>query len=191
MATYLFKFTAVWLVAALLAGAVLYFLSGSTDSLSASLEASRLASCEGAGGGFSGDLAQECLSQVQRSLAILAADTRSDLMFWHALTSLAVLLVGLGFVLQIVQRGRTAGVPTEFRSMRGAWFAYLMVIIVLVMTFSVSVHFTEFFGDTFELVAPTRSWGIRATMLVVWVFTFWVGSRIASPDKMKPSIPGA
>lgn len=190
MATHLFKFTAVWLVVALLVGAGLYFASGSSDSLNPSLEASRLANCQDAGGGFSGDQAQECLSQVQRSLTNLAEDTRSDLIYWHALTSLVVLLVGLGFILQIVQRGRTAGVPAEFRSMRGTWFVYLMIIIGVVILFGVLAHFTEFFGLWGVLLDPARGWGIPAAMLVVWVFTYWLGSRVASPDKMKPSIPG-
>lgn len=185
------KFSGIWLGVALLLGAVLFFTSGSPSSINPEVEATRLAACQGADGGFSGNQEQECLTQVERTLATLAVEVRSDLMFWHAMSALAVLLLGLLFMVQINQRATSASTPSEFRSMRGPWLGYVMAIGAVTLIFAVLSHFGAFFGAWAGIVSPARGWGIPALMVVVWCATFWLGSRSGTPDKMKPSIPGA
>ncbi|MBH5323306.1 hypothetical protein [Aurantiacibacter sediminis] len=186
----MFKFAGLWLAVMLVFGAILFFVNGSTDALDPTLETERLANCEGAGGGFSGNQAQECLTQVQRSLESLVDDTQGDIAFWHALTGLAVLVIGLVFVFQIVARGEKVGDPAGFRSMRGAWFGHALTIVIVTIGFAVLAHFSSYFGNWGQVLAPARGWGFPAMMVVVWLITFWLGTRISTPEKMKPSIPG-
>lgn len=185
------KFAGIWLGVALLLGAVLFFTSGSPSSLNPAIEETRLPACQVAGGGFSGNQAQECLTQVERTLATLAVEARSDLMFWHALSAFAVLILGLLFMVQINQRAVGASTPADFRSMRLPWLGYLLVIGAVSLVFGVLGHLGGFFGAWAGIVSPARGWGIPALMVVVWCATFWGATRTSSPDKMKPSIPSA
>ena len=185
------KFAGIWLGVALLVGAILFFTSGSPASLDPALEETRLAACRTTDGGFSGSDPQQCIAQVERTLTGIAIDARSDLMFWHAMSAFTVLILGLLFTVQINQRSLTASTPTDFRSMRGTWLGYLLAIGAANLLFAALGHFGSFFGAWATILSSERGWGIPAVMVLIWGATYWGGSRSSSPDKMKPSIPGA
>lgn len=189
MAQSMSKYFAVWFGFALVLGLLLFFLNGTGESLNPAIHELRLQNCQTSGGGFSGDQSQECLSQVERALSVLAGETRSDLMFWFAMNALAVLLIGLLFVVRITQRNASAGSPADFRSMYGSWFAHLIFIAIACVLFGAIAHFGSFFGAWALVLSPARALGIPALMLAAWCLAFWLGTKLATPDKMKPSIP--
>jgi hypothetical protein len=185
------KFAVIWLGVAVVMGAVLFFASGSASSLNPAIEEARLANCQGAGGGFSGNQAQECLIQVERTLASLATKTRGDLMYWHMLSAFAVLILGLMFMYQLNLRAAIADTPRAMRSMRDTWWAYLLAIGAVTLMFGVLAHLGTFFGSWAGTLSPGRGMGVPAIMVGVWTAAFWGGTLSSAPEKMKPSIPGA
>jgi hypothetical protein len=56
---------------------------------------------------------------------------------------------------------------------------------------AILAHVTEVFGQWATILNSARGWGIPAFMALVWPAVFWGGTFIGTPDKMKPSIPGA
>lgn len=187
----LFKFVAVWFAALLVAGVIIFFASSGTGALDPAIETSRVANCDGSAAGFGGGGVEECLGQVERQLESIIDDARSNLVIWHVVVGLVVLVIGLLFIVQVVSRSRTAGVPADFRSMKGAWLANLMAIIVVAVIAAVVAHFTEIFGQWAGLLSPAYGWGIPALMAVVWPATYWGGTALGTPTIMKPSVPGA
>lgn len=187
----MFKFAAVWFAALLLTGAAVYFSSSSVDALDPMIEIERQKNCDKADTGFDPAGKAQCLEQVARFLDSELADVRSDLVYWHTMAGIVVLIIGLIFMVQIVQRGATAGVTADFRSMKGAWFGYVLAILGIAVGAAVLAHVTQIFGQWATILNPARGWGIPAFMALVWPLTFWGGTFLGTPDKMKPSIPGA
>lgn len=186
-----FKFVAVWFAALLLTGATVYFSSASVDALDPAIEIDRQKNCDRVASGFETDGKADCLEQVARYLESRLAETQSDLLYWHSMAGLAVLILGLIFMVQIVQRSTAAVGPADFRSMKGAWRGYLLAILAVTVIAAILAHFTNIFGQWAAAFGTGRGWGIPAFMALVWPATFWIGSRIGTPDIMKPSIPGA
>lgn len=187
----MFKFVAVWFSVLLLTGGAVYFSSTSVDALDPAIEIERMKNCDKADMGFSSDGKTQCLEQVERYLESKLADARSNLVYWHTMAGMVVLVIGLIFMVQIVQRSATAGVPADFRSMKGPWLGYLLAILGVALAASVLAHVTQVFGQWAALLNPARGWGIPALMALVWPLAFWGGTLLGTPDKMKPSIPGA
>lgn len=187
----MFKFVAVWFAALLLTGAVVYFTSGNVDALDPALETERLKNCDAASDGFGSDSKSNCFAQVERQLEATLADARSDLIYWHTMAGIVVLIVGLAFMVQIVQRSTTAGTPADFRSMRGAWTGYLLAIVAVALFAAILAHVTELFGQWATILNTARGWGIPVFMALVWPAAYWGGTALGTPNKMKPSIPGA
>ncbi len=191
MAQSLAKFFFTWFGVFVVLGAALFFTSGSPSSLNPAIEQARQAACDSNGGGFSGNQAQECLVQVERTLAAMALEARSSLMYWHLLSAVAVLILGLLFMVQLNSRSATASTPADFRSMRGTWLGYVLAIGAIMLVFGILGHIGTFFGAWATILSPARGWGVPALMVLIWCATFWAGTRSAAPAKMKPSIPGA
>jgi hypothetical protein len=187
----MFKFVAVWFAALLLTGAAVYFSSVSVDALDPVIEIERQKNCDMADTGFDSGGKAQCLEQVERYLESELADARSNLVYWHAMAGIMVLVIGLIFMVQIVQRSATAGVPADFRSMKGPWLGYLLAILGVAVGAAALAHVTEVFGQWATILNPARGWGIPAFMALVWPLAFWGGTFLGAPDKMKPSIPGA
>lgn len=191
MAQSLLKFVAIWFAAMLLAGAVFGFTTGAADTLNPSVSTDLTQQCSQTAGGFSDNRQAECLSRVQRDLASLAETTSSNLLFWHAITGILVLLVGVIFVIQIVQRDAVASGIPAFRSMRSPWFIHMLTVAIIGVVMGLLAYFVPFFGPWGALMSPAYGWGIPAAMVILWCLVFWLGTVIATPAKMKPSIPGA
>jgi len=191
MAQSLSKFFAVWLGVLLAVGSALYFFTGDSGALDPSIEDSLLKACQTQSGGFSRDQSQQCLEQVPDTLLGKVLEVRSDLLYWFFLSALAVLVIGLIFIVRINHRSSRARTPDDFRSMRGEWYGHLLGIGIITVLFAVLAHFGSLFESWGIILTQSRGWGIPAALVVVWCLTFWLGSRWAAPTKMQPSIPGS
>lgn len=186
-----FKFVAVWFAALLLSGAVVFFSSSGVDALDPAIEIERQKNCDKAETGFESGGKAQCLEQVERYLESELGDARSNLIYWHAMAGIVVLLIGAAFIVQIVQRSTTAGMISDFRSMKKAWFGHLLAVLFAVLIAGILAHVTDMFGQWATILNAARGWGIPALMVLVWPAVFWGGTLLGTPDKMRPSIPGA
>jgi len=175
-------------LASLLAGAVIFFTHGEPSTLNPANEEQRLEQCDIPAEAFSDGSAEDCVASVQRALERDAEDTRSDMLTWLGGASLAVLLLGLIFMIKIVQRAETAGTRADFRSLRSDWFLYLGLVVVASIIAGVLAH-GSFFGGWAGALTSTRGWAIPAILLAFWAGTFVIGTKLATPQKMQPSIP--
>lgn len=185
----MFRFVVVWFAALFLTGVTLYLSSSSVDALDPAIEMERNNSCGKAGGGFGSDSNAQCFEQVERFLESELADAWANLIYWNTVVGILVLVIGLIFMAQIVQRSSTAGVTADFRSLRGVWLGCLLAIVAVALGAAVLAHVTEVFGQWATILNPARGWGIPAFMLLIWPIAFWGGTLLGTPDKMKPSIP--
>ena len=182
------KFFAVWFAATVLAGLALAFTHGDPSTLNPANESLRLEQCEAAEGTFSGSTQQDCVEGVEAALQRDAEDAASDLMTWFGVASLGVLIIGGIFMSKIRARAKTAGTRSEFRSLRQDWFLYLALVGVLAIIAGVFAH-GGLFGAWAPELAPMRRWADLSLLTIVWAATYIIGTKLATPHKMQPSIP--
>jgi len=185
------KFLGVWLVTILVTAGVLFMVTGTPDTLSSGVRETQTAAqdCDNVAGGIADISQEECLETLARTLRSTAETAQSDILFWHFCFGLLVLVLGIVFMFQIMSKDAVAGTEEEFESLKGTWFIYLAGIVLVMIVATFLARILDPFGKWASLLEPALAWGIPAGIGLVWVVTYWVGTKISTPSKMQPSIP--
>ena len=185
------KFIGVWLLALLVTAGLLFVMTGAPDTLSAAYtaEETRDRACDKQTSGITQIDEEECQEQLSADLRKTAQETQSNVLFWHFCFGLVVLVLGIVFMFQIMSKDEEAGTSEDFESLKGTWFIYLAGIVLMMIIATFLARLLDTFGTWAALLEPALAWGIPALVGIVWIVTYWVGTKIATPSKMQPSIP--
>ena len=185
------KFLGVWLVIGLICAAILFLLTGSSDTLSSTYRLAQTlgADCDNLVAGAAQVTQEECLQGLQRGLENEAAEAQSNLLSWFAIVWVIILAIGVFFMFLIMRADETAGMEEEFVALKDSWFIYLAVIVLMVIIATFLARYLDFFGRWPINLDALLAWGLPALVGVFAVLTYWLGTRIATPSKMQPSIP--
>ncbi len=194
MATAILKYFGTWFAVILLGAAVFYLIAGSPSILSMAVKTQYEENCTsaGSGGSFfdeSKSANAECYENAERAIAQEAESARSSMMIWYFTASLVPLVFGLLFALQLSMAERTASTPSAFAALKPRWWSYLGVITVGGIVLAGLAHFGQLFDGWGSRLAVSYGWGLPLLLIAIFWISYAAGTRLAAPQKMKPSIP--
>ena len=183
------KFLGVWLVAVLVTADLLFALTDTQDTLSSNLRTDEKAACDNTSGGVVQISKEDCLRNADETLRDIAEEAQTDMLLWHFTFGVVILMLGTVFMFQIVGADAVAGTEEQFIALKGTWFIYLAGIVLVMMIATFLARILDAFGKWAAVVEPGLAWGVPALVGGVWIISYWVGTKLATPSKMQPSIP--